>query len=296
MSTHQTQPTLATLLAHLEELWGHFDTLLKPLTPADWQRKHGKDWRFADLPYHLAYFDRDIVATPIGKGANLPKAEQILQRTMGELDAWNARKFAQRPATQTVAQALAAMRASRDLVRQAVATFDDSDLAQRVWIELVGCGWMTVRDALVIDIVHTWGHLAEARIRLGKATPIPSPAIVHTGLGMFMGMMSMIMNTAQATGKTFTAHMCVNGPGGGDWTIRLINGVCRVSEERPAQADLRMTYRDADTFVKMMRKIANPMWLMLSGQVKVQGFGAMGTFGKLFAEPKPDQLLQPLAA
>jgi hypothetical protein len=43
MSTHQTQPTLATLLVQLEELWSHFDTLLNPLTPTDWQRKHGKD-------------------------------------------------------------------------------------------------------------------------------------------------------------------------------------------------------------------------------------------------------------
>jgi len=33
---------------------------------------------------------------------------------------------------------------------------------------------------------------------------------------------------------------------------------------------------------------------MLTGKIKVQGFRNMGTFGKLFAEPKPDQVLEPV--
>jgi hypothetical protein len=93
-TTTIAQPSLATLMAQLEEIWRHIDTLLDPLTPADWQRQHGKDWIFADLPYQLGYYDRDTVANPILKGTNLPADEQKLMRTMGELDAWNARKFA----------------------------------------------------------------------------------------------------------------------------------------------------------------------------------------------------------
>src|SRR6266545_1751507 len=119
--TTATEPTLATLTGQLEEIWCHLDTLLEPLTPADWQRKHGKDWIFADLPYHLAYYDRDIAAEPIRIGADLPADQQKIMRTMGELDAWNTRKFAERRPSQTVGESLAQMRAGRDAVRQAVA-------------------------------------------------------------------------------------------------------------------------------------------------------------------------------
>jgi len=295
-TTIDTQPTLATLLAQLEELWGHVDTLLDPLTPADWRRKHGKHWVFADLPYHLSYYDRETVADPIRKGTNVPANDQNLMRTMGELDAWNARKFAERRPGQSVAESLAQMRASRDAVRQAVADLTDADLDQRVFIHLVGCGWVTVRLALESCLVHTWAHFTEARLRLKKDAPMPSPAIVHTSLGFFLGLLPMMISPEKMTAKPFTAIMCIGGPGGGDWTACIANGTCTVTEQRSANADIIMTHRDAETFVTTMRGMQNPMLAMLTGKIKVQGFRNMGTFGKLFAEPKPDQVLEPVFA
>jgi hypothetical protein len=293
-STINTQPTLATRIAQLEELWGHVDTLLDPLTPAQWQRKHGRDWIFADLPYHLAYYDRDTVADPIGKRANMPAAEQALMRTMGELDAWNARKFAERPAGQSVAVSLAQMRASRDAVRAAVAGLTDDDLTTRVFIPLVGCGWVTVHLALQSCIVHTWAHFTEARLRLGLAAPIPSAGITHTSLAFFLGLLPMMVSREKMPARPFTAVMSIGGPGGGDWTVRIADGSCSVSEERAANADLVMAHRDAETFVTTMRGMQNPMVAMLGGRIKVRGFRHLGTFGKLFGEPKPDQVLEPV--
>ena len=293
-TTIATQPTLATLLAQLEELWGHVDTLLDPLTPADWQRKHGKHWVFADLPYHLSYYDRETVADPIHKGINVPASEQKLMRTMSELDAWNARKFAERRPGQGVAESLAQMRASRDAVRQAVAGLTDADLGQRAFIPLVGCGWVTVRLTLESCMVHTWAHFTEARLRLKKDLPIPSPAIVHTSLGFFLGLLPMMISRDKMPAKPFTAVMSIGGPGGGDWTARIADGTCKVTEQRSANADIVMTHRDAETFLTIMRGMQNPMLTMLAGKIKVQGFRNMGTFGKLFAEPKPDQVLEPV--
>jgi len=289
-----TQPTLAALLAQLEELWGHVDTLLDPLTPADWQRKHGKHWVFADLPYHLGYYDRDTVADPIRIGTNLPANQQQLMRSMGEIDAWNARKFAERRPGQTVAESLAQMRASRDAVRQAVAGLADADLDRRVFIPLVGCGWVTVRLALQSCLVHTWAHFTEARLRLKKDAPVPSPAIVHTSLGFFLGMLPMMISRDKMPAKPFLAVMRIGGPGGGDWTARIADGTCKVTEQRSATADIVMAHRDAETFLTTMRGMQNPMLAMLMGKIKVQGFRNMGTFGKLFAEPKPDQVLEPV--
>jgi hypothetical protein len=61
-------------------------------------------------------------------------------------------------------------------------------------------------------------------------------------------------------------------------------------------ADLTMLYRDGDTFLAIAKNVQNPMLAMLTGKLRVQGLRNMGTFGKLFAEPKPDQVLEPLFA
>jgi hypothetical protein len=292
--TTATEPTLATLTGQLEEIWRHLDTLLDPLTLADWRRKHGKDWIFADLPYHLSYYDRDTVADPICIGADLPASQQKIMRTMGELDAWNARKFAERRHGQSVGESLAQMRASRGAVRQAVAGLTDADLERRVFIPLVGCGWLNVRFALQSCLIHTWSHFTEARLRLKQSAPIPSPAITHSALSFFLSMMPMMASRDNMPARPFTALVSVGGAGGGDWTICVADGVCYVTEGCAGAVDLTMTYHDADTFLATAKNVQNPMLAMLTGKLHVQGFRNMGTFGKLFAEPKPDQVLEPL--
>src|SRR5262245_26867638 len=122
-----TRPSVRELLGDLEEIWSCLDRLLESLDARDWGRRHGKDWIVADLPYHLAYYDRELIAGAIVRGPDVPVGERRTLRTMAELNAWNAERFAQRPAGQTPAQSLAAMRASRELVRGAVAPLNDGD-------------------------------------------------------------------------------------------------------------------------------------------------------------------------
>src|SRR5262249_40949698 len=63
-------------MGQLEELWGHLDTLFDAIeTAGDWGHQHGPNWTFADVPYHLAYFDRELVVRALELGAQYPEAE-----------------------------------------------------------------------------------------------------------------------------------------------------------------------------------------------------------------------------
>ena len=85
---------LAVLTAQLESLWGNLDELFAGMEASDWDRPHGKLWRFSDIPFHLAYFDREMIADPITRGATVPEGEQTVFTTLGDLDSWNDERFA----------------------------------------------------------------------------------------------------------------------------------------------------------------------------------------------------------
>lgn len=281
---------LDSLMADLEDLWAKVDEVYGSLSPGQWSRKFGKDWTFADQPYHLAYFDR-LAANNIARGPDLPVEEQFLVRSMAEINAWNAKEFAKRPAGQTVQQTLEQMRASREAIRQAVANMADADLSRRAWMPILA-GWVTAQDMLAGCIVHTWSEFGELRFRLGRKAPEPGPSATHISLAFFLGFLPMVVNRELAKTTRFTAVMDFTGPGGGAWTIRVADGKCTLTEERAAKADLVMT-QSPDTFDRVRKQLQNPMLLTLTRKIKVRGLRKMGTFAKLFPQPTPDQVLAP---
>jgi hypothetical protein len=58
---------LASRMAQLEEIWATFDELFASFEPEDWSRRHGPDWIFADVPYHMYFFDQEFIADAIEK-------------------------------------------------------------------------------------------------------------------------------------------------------------------------------------------------------------------------------------
>ena len=297
--------TQRALLADLEGLWQCFDELVGTLGPDDWSGKHGQHWTFTDVPYHLAYFDLEVIAAAIERGLSVPASEQVL-RTEAEQDAWNEIRFTQRPADCTPQQCLEQMEASRQAIRAAVAGLSEAELERPVFIPLVGLGWVSVRVALETCYSHTWNHLMQLRFWMQRQAPTPSPAQTqrersstprqarllrqdvepspaqtHRALSYFMTSFAQNMDRQLAAQASLTTVMEFSGPGVGIWTLHVADGICRVSERRATQAEL-VIVQSPETFVRTRTGIEHPRLARWRGKIKVSDRGKLGTFEKLF--------------
>lgn len=288
MGTNGATVERDALLADLEHLWVCCDALFDGMSAKDWARRHGPDWSFADVPYHLAYFDRDVIANPIACGEEVPPAERVQYRSLADLARFNAGKFAARPAGQTVAQSIAQMRASRDHLRRVVGGLTDPKLDRRCWVPLFG--WVSVGQATHAAIAHDWAHLMEARLRLKRREPVPSPSVTRHGLAFYTGILAGTFLPEQAGDTTLTVVLAFTGPAASAWTLRVAGAAVRVTPGRAERPDLVLEM-SPETFVRMLTKVSNPMVLMLTRRIKVRGFRQVGAFGKLFPAPQPDRVL-----
>ena len=275
-----TSTTRAALLADLEGLWQRFDELVVILGPDDWSGKHGQHWTFTDVPYHLAYFDLDVIATAITRGLNVPMNEQIL-RTEAEQDVWNEIKFTQRPAATTPEQCLEQMWASRRAIRNAVAGLSEADLERPVFIPLVGLGWVSICVALETSYSHTWNHFMQLRFWMKCNTIVSQPEQTHRALSYFMASFARNMDREQAVQTRLITVMEFSGPGGGAWTLHVAGATCYVSEGLVGRADLVIT-QSPETFVRTRTGIENPTLALWKGKIKVCGLRNLGIFEKLF--------------
>lgn len=282
--------SLASIRSELEASWKLFDDVYATFGRREWSRKFGKTWTYAWQPYHLAFFDA-FVAKYLAYGPDVPETERTLLRTMRGLSEWNEREFGKRPPTHTVEDSLAAMERSRDEVRRLVARMSDADLGRPVFLPIM-LGWGTAADALKSIIVHNVAEYWKLWLRTGQRAAAPSPAAVHLRLGMMMALMPAMMNREEASGKPFTMVWHFDGPGGGMWTFRVADGRCVVTQTVAADADLTIRMKP-EVFHQLTAKMTPAPLLMLTGRMKVKGFGAMGRFAKLFPEPAPDQIIEP---
>jgi hypothetical protein len=284
MTETQAATAPPAFLADLEDLWRCLDELFASLTPDDWSRRHGKHWTFADVPYHLGYFDHDIVAYPIERGLDLPTAEQWAARSNSEVNGWNERMFARRPPDQTVAQSLAQMQAGREAIRRVVGRMQDTDLDRPVWFPLLVGGWVPTHAVLGGCRIHTWNHFMELRLRhpaISRRRPTACASTTHSALGDLMGFFPVLLDRTQAEQTRFTLAMVFSGPGGGTWTVSVADGACTVSEGQPARADLILT-QSPESFMKTRLELHDPLAAMQTGEIAVQGIEHMSTFAALF--------------
>lgn len=268
-------------MGQIEEMWAHQDVLFERLNASNgWGQRHGPDWTFADVPYHLAYCNRDVVVRGLALGADYPEDEQEHLATPAALGAWNARKFAERPAGQTAAQSLAQLRASREEIRRMTEGMEDVDLARPFFLPIM-MGWVTARHGLEFCRSHDWSEFMQLRIHMGLSKPVPSPAITRSYLGGMLNFFPMVLNRAAAASQDFVAVLAFSDPGVGAWTVRVAGGSATVSEGETAAADLVLT-QSAETFEKSFRRIHDPAAAIQSGEVQVSDFEGLATFGQLF--------------
>lgn len=274
--------TVKELLAELEDIWSKFDQQYSPLSAADWNRKYGKDWVFADQPFHMGYID-GMVAENITKGRDLPPDKQVLVKNVTEMNEWNAAYFATRPAGQSGPQALEQWRKTRDLIRQVAAKMTEADLAKPVWFPLF-MGWATAGDLLYFSLVHAVGEYVELMLRRGKSGPLPSAVATRLREGLMVNFMPVMIDREAAKDKDFKAVWTFKDSRA-SWTLHIKDGAATVQEGRAPQRDVEIK-TDLVGFEKVTRKMGNPLMMMLTGQFRVSGMSKMGTFQKLMPPPK----------
>jgi hypothetical protein len=278
--TRLAPTTRAALLADLEELWQRFDEVVGTLGPDDWSGKHGQHWTFPDVPYHLAYFDLEVIVTAIKGGLKVQTLEQFLC-TETEQDAWKEITFTQRPPATAPEQCLEQMWASRQAIRNAVADLGEADLDRPVFLPLVGLGWVSVRVALETCYSHTWNHLMQLRFWMKCTTLMPGPAQTQRALSYFLASFARNLNREQAAQTPLTAVMAFSGLDGGVWTLHVARGSCHIIEGGAARADL-VIVQSPETFVKTRTGILNPTLALWTGKIKVHRWRNLATFEKLF--------------
>jgi hypothetical protein len=272
---------LDALMTQIQEMWGHLDTLFDSIDDADsWDRKHGPDWTFADVPYHLAYCNHDVVARGLRLGPTVPVEEMELMATPEQRDAWNACKLAERPFYQTPAQSVSRWQASCEAVYRRTSHMTDANLERPFWLPLVQ-GWVTTRDGLEFCRNHDWSVFTQLRIHMRRVEPMPSPAVTRGYLNSMVNSFPLFLNKTAVDGQQFTAVLSFTDPGVGSWTIRVADGVATASEGEAANTDLVMT-QSAEAFEKYIRCMQTPAQAILSGEIQVSNGGSLAEFRQLF--------------
>ncbi len=277
--------------ASLVELWSALDSLFAEMTPADWQRPHGADWVFADLPYHLSTIDRLVVARPIELGLDLPATDRGGLKTINELNAWNQGMLAARPRGHTALASLELMKASRDYVRQVTASLTDADLARPSWFPLLNLrGFRPAEIALAFCLGHTWQHLEEARVRFGRGETRVEPELTHVlldgdvhGIPLFLKIPSttLFLDAGRAKQLNFSFALHITGPGGGIWAFHASGEGWHIVEVTSANTDLVLTM-DLDAYIKLRYFISDLASLVESGEIAANDDQALSVYQQLF--------------
>lgn len=286
---------LEALMSLTEEMWGHWDTLFSSLEGKGWEQKHGQDWIFADVPYHLAYCERELVAYPIQQGPDIPEDRRVEIRTMGQLNQWNDSWFAKRPPSQTVDESMAQLEASRDAVRQAVVALTDADLKRRCWFPAIDLrGWRPVRRLLDWNLLHNLNEFLVLRYYMKRDKPAPSPEWAHRATVLMTRRMEAAISARPAIPERFAFTLEFIDRGAGTWTFRIANEEVERIEGEAANADIVMTTSLAMFFEIVSQKISTQQAL-IAGKIEIAGQRHVGTLARLIEPPGTDEIIEPLA-
>ena len=286
--------TVSGIRASLEELWAALDALFGEMSPADWQRPHGPDWTFADLPYHLSYIDRDSVARPVELGEVLPLTDQVQLSTLNELNAWNQSKFTARPQGQNVEKSLEQMRESHEYLRQVMTSLTDADLAKPAWFHLLHMrGFRTAQVPLAFGVGHTWQHLEEARVRHGHAGTMVGAELTHAmlngtipGIPLYLVMptTTLFLDAGRAKEAGFSFALKITDERGGIWSFRPSDSGWHVAELESADTDLVLSM-DLDSYIKMRHFMGDMKSLTEAGDIIASDDKALVVYNQLFVLP-----------
>jgi len=284
MSTADRQQ-VSNISEQLEEVWTALDTLFVDINVDDWQKSHGPDWVFADLPYHLAYVDHYAAVYPIEMGKDMPEAEQLSLASFGALNKWNQEKFSQRPASQTVADSIAQMETNRQKLRAQLAEMTDADLMNPAWFFLLGHrGFRPALYHLMLCVGHTWSHYSETRLRRGITESAISAEAETAIIGLNIPIIGLFFDAQKATELKFSFGIKLSEPMNKSWLLQPANQQWDVTESPLDNATLALTCT-VNGFAQIRSNMINRSSfpnLIASGDLKVNDINALETLSQLF--------------
>jgi len=262
-------------LADLETIWIALDSFYQRFSPQDWERKHGKDWTFADMPFHLAYFNQMVI-----NNIKNDRGQQA-KFTLQELNNWNDAYFAERPASQSGAKGLEYLRSTQIALKQE-AMRQVPETPVFLPLIIVG-GWRTLKFALEYLLAHTWLHFTESHLRYYKSLPNLPASLVNRVLNFNMEMAGGALRPDDLAGVNLATVLRLTGPGGGLWTFTMRDGKCQIEKTAPAHADSEIT-TDIATYMKTSTyNMQSPIIALLMGKTKIKGMAGSQQFQKIFA-------------
>jgi DinB family protein len=266
---------ISQALTDLETIWASLDSFYQRFSPQDWVRKHGKDWTFADMPYHLAYFNQTVINNIQNDGGGQARL------TLQELNTWNDAHFAKRPASQAGANGLAYLHETQAALRQLVTQYPPET---PVFLPLIIVGgWRSLTFALNYLLDHTWLHFTESHLRYDQNLPGLPPVLVNHALNFSMEMARGALRSEDLVGVNLVTILRLTGDGGGVWTFTMRDGKCQLEANAAPQADAEIT-TDIATYLKTsVHHMQSPILALLLGRTKIKGMAGGQQFQKIFA-------------
>lgn len=267
---------LASTMTDLETLWEIIDHFFERFSVQDWSRKHGREWTFADMPYHLAYFNQ-MVIDGIANDHN-----QHAKSTLQELNTWNDAQFGKRPANLSGARGLDHLHATQLTLKEFVAR-NRPDTPILLPLIIVG-GWRTLEFAVEYLLDHTWLHFTESHLRFYNRLPdMPAP-LMQRNLNFAMQMAGGALTPEYLDGVHLVTTLKLTGEAGGVWTFTIDAGRCEVVAQEVANPDTIIT-TDIATYLKTsLYSMQNPLSAVLTGKTRIKGFNKAQQFQKLFTQ------------
>lgn len=267
-------PDPTPILSDLETIWAAIDSFYQEFSPQDWSRKHGKDWTFADIPYHLAYFNQ-MVLDGVRDDHQHPAP-----LTVEQLNSWNDQQFARRSASHAGAHALDYLHETQAALRQAAEGFAPETPVFMPLI-MVG-GWRTLSFALEYLLNHSWTHFTESHLRRTGRLAILPARLVHRALDFNMEGVAGVLMPGDLAGVDLVTGIRLTGSGGGEWTFTMRDGRCAVEPQAAAKADGELT-TDIATYMNITYYGKSSVMTLLTGKVRIKGMSNVQQFQKLFA-------------
>jgi hypothetical protein len=266
---------ISQTLTDLETIWTALDSFYERFTPQDWARKHGQDWTFADMPYHLAYFNQMVIN-------NIRNDEgQQSKLTLQELNVWNDAHFADRPASQAGSNVLAYLHETQAALRQ-LTTQHPPETPVFLPLIIVG-GWRTLTFALEYLLDHTWLHFTESHLRYTQSLPDLPASLVTRALNFSMMAAAGALQPEDLVGVNLVTILQLTGEGRGTWTFTMRDGKCQVEAGSTAHADAEIT-TDIATYLKTsVHNMQAPILALLMGKTRIKGLAGGQQFQKIFA-------------